>query len=98
MIKGLEIKGKKVGILLDSSSSMTDEKLIDIIKRKTQSDDNIKKSIAQLKKDVHGAKIFGIRANFLHQKDLPFQDQFVLDFLVVSNTHANKANEWPQLF
>ena len=40
---GLEIKGKKVGILLDSSSSMTDEKLIDIIKRKTQSDDNIKK-------------------------------------------------------
>ena len=30
---GLEIKGKKVGILLDSSSSMTDEKLIDIIKR-----------------------------------------------------------------
>ena len=40
---GLEIKGKKVAILLDSSSSMTDEKLIDIIKRKTQSDDNIKK-------------------------------------------------------
>ena len=40
---GLEIKGKKVAILLDSSSSMTDEKLIDIIKRKTQSDENIKK-------------------------------------------------------
>ena len=40
---GLEIKGKKVAILLDSSSSMTDENLIDIIKRKTQSDDNIKK-------------------------------------------------------
>tara|TARA_B100001027_G_C16222931_1_gene310703 strand:- start:33 stop:1055 length:1023 start_codon:yes stop_codon:yes gene_type:complete len=40
---GLEIKGKKIGILLDSSSSMTDEKLIDIIKRKTQSDENIKK-------------------------------------------------------
>ena len=35
---GLEIKGKKVVILLDSSASMTDEKLIDIIKRKTQSD------------------------------------------------------------
>ena len=40
---GLEIKGKKIAILLDSSSSMTDEKLIDIIKRKTQSDENIKK-------------------------------------------------------
>ena len=35
---GLEIKGRKVAILLDSSASMTDEKLIDIIKRKTQSD------------------------------------------------------------
>ena len=40
---GLEIKGKKVAILLDSSASMTDEKLIDIIKRKNQSDKNIKK-------------------------------------------------------
>ena len=40
---GLEIKGKKVVILLDSSSSMTDEKLIDIIKRKTQAEENIKK-------------------------------------------------------
>ena len=38
---GLEIKGKKIAILLDSSASMTDEKLIDIIKRKTQSDSNI---------------------------------------------------------
>lgn len=38
---GLEIKGKKIAILLDSSASMTDEKLIDIIKRKTQSDKNI---------------------------------------------------------
>ena len=35
-----------------------------------RSDDNIKRSIDQLKKDVHGAKIFGIRANFLHQKDV----------------------------
>ena len=40
---GLEIKGKKVGILLDSSASMTDEKLIDIIKRKTNLIINIKK-------------------------------------------------------
>ena len=40
---GLEIKGKKVAILLDASASMTDEELIDIIKRKTQSDENIKK-------------------------------------------------------
>ncbi len=40
---GLEIKGKKVAILLDASASMTDEELIDIIKRKTQSDKNIKK-------------------------------------------------------
>ena len=39
---GLEIKGKKVLILLDSSASMTDEKLIDIIKRKTESDKDIK--------------------------------------------------------
>lgn len=38
---GLEIKGKKIAILLDSSASMTDEKLIDIIKRKTQSEKNI---------------------------------------------------------
>ena len=38
---GLEIKGKRVAVLLDSSASMTDEKLIDIIKRKTQSDKNI---------------------------------------------------------
>ena len=40
---GLELKGKKIAILLDSSASMTDEKLIDIITRKTQSDKNIKK-------------------------------------------------------
>ncbi len=38
---GLEIKGKKVLILLDTSASMTDEKLIDIIKRKTKSKKNI---------------------------------------------------------
>ncbi len=38
---GLEIKGKKIAILLDSSASMTDEKLIDIIKRKTQLEKNI---------------------------------------------------------
>jgi len=38
---GLEIKGNNILILLDSSASMTDEKLIDIIKRKTQARKNI---------------------------------------------------------
>jgi len=33
-IVGLNVRGKKIVILLDSSASMTDEKLIDIIKRK----------------------------------------------------------------
>ena len=37
-IVGLNVKGKKIVILLDSSSSMTDEKLIDIIKRKNSDD------------------------------------------------------------
>ena len=39
---GLELKGKKIAILLDSSASMTDEKLINIIKRKTESETNKK--------------------------------------------------------
>lgn len=34
---GLKVEGKKIGILLDSSSSMTNEKLIEIIKTKTAS-------------------------------------------------------------
>ncbi|SMN10967.1 Secreted protein, containing von Willebrand factor (VWF) type A domain [uncultured Candidatus Thioglobus sp.] len=34
---GLKVEGKKIGILLDSSASMTNEKLIDIIKTKTAS-------------------------------------------------------------
>ena len=40
---GLEIKGKKILILLDASASMTDEKLIDIIKRKNLSEKEIVK-------------------------------------------------------
>ncbi len=36
-IEGLRIMGKKICILLDSSSSMTDEKLLEIIKRKNLS-------------------------------------------------------------
>lgn len=37
-IVGLNVKGNKIVILLDSSASMTDEKLIDIIKRKNSDD------------------------------------------------------------
>jgi hypothetical protein len=33
-IIGLRVKGKKIGILVDSSSSMTDEVLVDVIRRK----------------------------------------------------------------
>jgi hypothetical protein len=35
---GLRVEGRKIGILLDSSASMTDERLIDIIRRKNGSD------------------------------------------------------------
>tara|TARA_B100001564_G_scaffold359954_1_gene384138 strand:+ start:1323 stop:2393 length:1071 start_codon:yes stop_codon:yes gene_type:complete len=42
-IEGLRIVGKKICILLDSSSSMTDEKLLEIIKRKNLSDEEKKK-------------------------------------------------------
>ncbi len=35
---GLKVEGKEIAILLDTSASMTDEKLIDIIKRKVGSD------------------------------------------------------------
>lgn len=39
---GLKIEGEKIAIILDTSSSMTDEKLIDIISRKNTSEKNIK--------------------------------------------------------
>jgi hypothetical protein len=35
---GLKVEGRRIGILVDSSSSMTDELLIDIIRRKSSSD------------------------------------------------------------
>jgi uncharacterized coiled-coil protein SlyX len=35
---GLKVEGKRIVILLDTSASMTDENLIDILKRKVQSD------------------------------------------------------------
>lgn len=35
---GLKVEGKHIGILLDTSASMTDEKLIDIIRRKISND------------------------------------------------------------
>lgn len=35
---GLRVKGARVGILVDTSASMTDERLIDIIRRKNSSD------------------------------------------------------------
>ena len=38
-IEGLTIRGSRICILLDSSSSMTDEKLVEIIKRKNSSDE-----------------------------------------------------------
>ncbi|MDC0947765.1 VWA domain-containing protein [Gammaproteobacteria bacterium] len=35
---GLKVEGQHIGILIDSSASMTDEKLIDVIKRKISND------------------------------------------------------------
>ena len=35
---GLKVKGKRIGILLDTSSSMTDEILVDVIRRKNATD------------------------------------------------------------
>jgi hypothetical protein len=35
---GLKVEGRKIGILLDASASMTDERLIDVIRRKNMSD------------------------------------------------------------
>ena len=37
---GLKVEGRKIAIVLDSSASMTDEKLIDVIRRKNSSDSN----------------------------------------------------------
>jgi len=37
-LMGLKIEGRRIAMLIDSSASMTDEKLIDIIKRKNDSD------------------------------------------------------------
>ncbi|WP_218044759.1 vWA domain-containing protein [Aestuariispira insulae] len=37
-LMGLKVDGRKIAILIDASASMTDEKLIDIIQRKSQSD------------------------------------------------------------
>ena len=41
-VMGLRVEGKRIAVLVDSSASMTDEKLIDIIKRKSSSDNNKK--------------------------------------------------------
>lgn len=35
---GLKVEGRKIGIMLDTSASMTDERLIDVIQRKNRSD------------------------------------------------------------
>ncbi len=37
-VMGLKVEGRKIGILIDSSASMTDEVLIDVIRRKNSSD------------------------------------------------------------
>jgi len=37
-VMGLKVEGQKIAFLIDSSASMTDEKLIDIIRRKTGTD------------------------------------------------------------
>lgn len=42
-LTGLEVEGRRVAILVDYSASMTDEKLVDIVVRKTGSDANKKK-------------------------------------------------------
>jgi len=39
-IMGLKVEGRKIAFLIDSSASMTDEKLIDIIRRKNSSNSN----------------------------------------------------------
>ena len=39
-LMGLKVEGSRIAILIDSSASMTDEKLIDIIRRKNGSDNN----------------------------------------------------------
>jgi len=39
-IMGLKVEGRKIALLIDSSASMTDEKLIDIIRRKNSSNSN----------------------------------------------------------
>jgi len=39
-IMGLKVEGRKIALLIDSSASMTDEKLIDIIRRKNTSNSN----------------------------------------------------------
>jgi len=41
-IIGLRVKGKRIGILVDSSSSMTDEILVDVIRRKNTTAVNMK--------------------------------------------------------
>ncbi|MDD9886973.1 MAG: VWA domain-containing protein [Gammaproteobacteria bacterium] len=41
-LTGLEVEGRRVAILVDYSASMTDEKLVDIVVRKTGSDANKK--------------------------------------------------------
>lgn len=41
-IIGLSVEGKRIAILLDASSSMTDDKIVDIVRRKVQSDEVIK--------------------------------------------------------
>jgi hypothetical protein len=37
-VMGLKVEGQRIAILLDASASMTDEKLLDVIRRKTGSD------------------------------------------------------------
>lgn len=42
-IMGLKVQGARIGILVDASASMTDEKLIDVIRRKNMSEDERRK-------------------------------------------------------
>lgn len=42
-VMGLKVEGNRIALLIDSSSSMTDEKLIDVIRRKNSSDVKKKK-------------------------------------------------------
>ena len=104
-IEGLTIEGKKICILLDSSSSMTDEKLLEIIKRKNLSDeekrrgpkwkrslDIVKWILARAPKDSDIAVIgFSETAKYIAKESFQIQNKNALKtiFLGLNNITPN---------